>query len=96
MNISSIIVIPHPEAIASVRAQLETLPGVELAAVSPDGKMIATIETANDRETVELYERISLLAGVMSASMVYHQKEDDPEAIISVEATPPGAATALA
>lgn len=86
MNISSVIVIPHPERIESVRQQLQALPGVELHAVSPEGKMIVTLEADGDRETTELYEKISLLGGVMSASMVYHQKESDPETVISVEA----------
>ncbi|NWG30335.1 MAG: chaperone NapD [Rhodocyclaceae bacterium] len=96
MNISSIIVIPHPERVAAVRARLQTLPGVEVHAVSAEGKMIATIETAGDRETIELFESINLLDGVMSASMVYHQQENDPEAPVSVEVSPPRDATALA
>lgn len=86
MNISSVIVIPHPERIEAVRQSLQTLEGVELHAVSPEGKMIVTLETNGDRETTSLYETISLLDGVMSASMVYHQKESDPETVISVEA----------
>ena len=86
MNISSVIVIPHPERIERVRQQLESLACVELHAVSPEGKMIVTLETEGDRETTGLYEQISLLDGVMSASMVYHQKESDPETVISVEA----------
>lgn len=96
MNISSVIVIPHPEHVAAVRDQLQTLSGVELHAVSPEGKMIVTLEAAGDRETVELFERISLLDGVMSAAMVYHQKENDPEAPVSVEVSPSRDATALA
>ena len=86
MNISSVIVIPHPERIEAVRGLLQALDGVELHAVSPEGKMIVTLETEDDRETTGLYEKISLLDGVMSASMVYHQKESDPETVISVEA----------
>ena len=86
MNISSVIVIPHPERIEAVRQSLQTLTGVELHAVSPEGKMIVTLETEGDRETTQLYEQISLLDGVMSASMVFHQKESDPETVISVEA----------
>jgi nitrate reductase NapAB chaperone NapD len=35
---------------------------------------------------VQIYEAISVMGGVMSASMVYHQKEDEPEVEISVEA----------
>jgi nitrate reductase NapAB chaperone NapD len=33
-----------------------------------------------------MYEAINHMDGVMSASMVYHQKEDEPEVEISVEA----------
>lgn len=86
MNISSVIVIPHPERIEAVRAQLAKLAGVEVAAVSPEGKIIITIESAGDRETIQMYESISLMDGVMSASMVYHQKEDEPEVEISLAA----------
>jgi len=86
MNISSVIVVPHPDHIEGVRQALQALAGVELHAVSPEGKMIVTLETDGDRATTDLYEKISLLDGVMSASMVYHQKESDPETVISVEA----------
>ncbi len=86
MNISSVIVIPHPDHIEMVRDRLATLDGVEVAAVSPEGKIIVTIETEGDRETIQMYESISLMDGVMSASMVYHQKEDEPEVEISLAA----------
>ena len=86
MNISSVIVIPGPDLAQQVARGLGQIAGVEVAAVSPEGKIIATIEADGDRETVETYEAISLMGGVMSASMVYHHKEDEPEAEISVEA----------
>jgi nitrate reductase NapD len=81
-----VIVIPHPERIEAVRRSLLAMEGIELHAVSPEGKMIVTLETSGDRETTDLYETISLLDGVLSASMVFHQKESDPETVISVEA----------
>lgn len=86
MNISSIIVIPHPDHIEAVQAALRAVEGAELHATSPEGKMIVTIETADDHVTAETYNFISHLDGVLSASMVYHQKESDPEMEISVEA----------
>ena len=86
MNISSVIVIPRPERVERVVEQLGQTDGVEVAAVSPEGKIIVTIETEGDRETVATYEGISLMDGVMSASMVYHHKENEPEVEISVEA----------
>lgn len=86
MNISSVIVIPRPDTVQVVVDGLTALPGVEVAAVSPEGKIIVTIETEGDRETIQTYEVISQLDGVMSASMVYHQQESEPEVEISVEA----------
>ena len=86
MNISSVIVIPGPERVESVVEGLRGIDGVEVAAVSPEGKIIVTIETEGDRETVQVYEAISLMDAVMAASMVLHQKEDEPEVEISVEA----------
>lgn len=86
MNLSSVIVIPRPDRVDRVRSLLSQHPGVEVALVSPEGKIIITIETDGDQETVQTYEAISLMDGVMSASMVYHQKEDDPEVELSVSA----------
>jgi nitrate reductase NapD len=86
MNISSVIVIPHPDRIEVVKTQLVAVAGVELHAVSPEGKMIVTIESESDPETTRIYEVISHLDGVLSASMVYHQHESNPETVISVEA----------
>ena len=79
MNISSLIVIPHPDHIEAVRSRLGEIDGVELHAVSPEGKMIVTVETDDDRSTTGTYEFITRLDGVMSASMVYHQNESDPD-----------------
>ena len=79
MNISSVIVIPHPDHIEAVRLRLQEVDGVELHAVSPEGKMIVTVEADNDRITADTYEHVSHLDGVLSASMVYHQNESDPD-----------------
>lgn len=86
MNISSVIVIPRPERVDAVVGGLGQIEGVDVAAVSPEGKIIVTIEAPGDRETVQRYEAVTLMDGVMSASLVYHQKEDEPEVEISVEA----------
>lgn len=86
MNVSSIVVIPHPQHVEAVVGALDAIDGVEVAAVSPEGRIVATIEAEGDAETIQTYELISHLDGLMSASMVYHQKEDQPEVEISVEA----------
>jgi len=86
MNLSSLVVIPHPDHVEPLVAALNAIDGVEVAAVSPEGKLIATIEADGDRETIQTYELISQMDGLLSASMVYHQTEIEPETVISLEA----------
>ncbi len=86
MNISSVIVIPGPDHVRQVLDGLAGLPGVEVAATSPEGKIIATIESSGDSETIRTYEAMSVLDGVLSAAMVFHQQEADPESTLSVAA----------
>jgi nitrate reductase NapD len=79
MNISSLIVHAKPTELTSVRGNLERLPGVEVHAVTDDGKLVVTLETESDEETVDTFDRINTMDGVMSAAMVYHQFESDPQ-----------------
>jgi nitrate reductase NapD len=85
MNLSSIVVIPHPQHVEALTVALNAIDGVVVAAVSPEGRIVATIEAEGDGETIQTYELISQLDGLLSASMVYHQKEDEPEVVIPVE-----------
>ena len=86
MNISSAIIHARPGALAIVEAGLAALEGVEVHAVSPEGKLIVTIETADEGSNAATYQCIGQLDGVMSAAMVYHQTESEPENEVSVKA----------
>ena len=86
MNISSAIIHARPGDVAIVQAGLNSLAGVEVHAISPEGKLIVTIVTEDDSSNVATYELIGQLDGVMSAAMVYHQTESEPENEVSVEA----------
>ena len=80
MNISSAIVHARSgaaEAMLSLQTQLSALGGVEIHAVSNEGKIVVTLEADSDEGTVDLFERIRQLDGVMSAAMVYHQFDPD-------------------
>lgn len=79
MNISSAIIHARPGAVSIVQAGLATLEGVEVHAVSPEGKLIVTIETEDDGSNAATYQLIGQLDGVMSAAMVYHQTESEPD-----------------
>ena len=86
MNISSAIIHARPGSVALVQAGLATLAGVEVHGISPEGKMIVTIETEDDGSNAATYDLIGQLDGVMSAAMVYHQTESEPEMEVLVEA----------
>lgn len=90
MNISSAIVHARPGTAEQVQARLAAVAGVEVHAVSDAGKMIVTLESVDDAGTVATFETISALADVLSAAMVYHQVEPNPEVPIPVQACPPG------
>lgn len=79
VNISSLIVGVQPAMIDRVRADLSGLTGVEIHACSDDGRMIVSLETSNERSTVDTFEAIRQLDGVLSAALVYHQFESDPD-----------------
>ncbi len=79
MNVSSLIVHARDGHSVAVQGRLSGMPGIEVHAASPEGKLIVTIETESDRETVAAYERISRTDGVLSAAMVYHQIESEPD-----------------
>ena len=79
VNISSLVVAALPAQTALVKQGLADFPGVEVHAVSDDGRMVVTIEAAGDEETVACFERIRVLPGVLSASMVYHRFEPEPD-----------------
>ena len=78
MNISSAIIHAHPSDVTVVQAGLATLAGVEVHGISPEGKLIVTIETEDEGSNADTYLRIGQLDGVMSAAMVYHQTESEP------------------
>lgn len=77
VNISGIVVHAHPDHLPVVQTGLCGLDGVEIHAVSPDHKMVVTIEASDDRATTDCFEHIRQLPGVLSASMVYHHFEED-------------------
>jgi periplasmic nitrate reductase NapD len=75
LHVSSLIVHGRPERVAAIGAALRGLPGVEVHAVGPTGKMVVTLETESQSDIVARITEISLLDGVLSAVLVYHQVE---------------------
>ncbi len=79
MNISSVLVNARANLMTQVQIGLATLNGVEIHAATEEGRLIVTIEADSDQAVANMFEEINHLPGVLSASMVYHQYESDPD-----------------
>ena len=79
MNISSVLVNARPEKVKQVQDDLLALTGVEVHAATDDGRMIVTIEADSDQAVADMFATINHQPGVLSAAMVYHQYESDPD-----------------
>jgi nitrate reductase NapD len=79
MNISSLVVHVRPECAAAAQQALRALPGVEIHAASADGRLVVTVEADSDGHASQIHDRIAATPGVMSAALVYHQFEPDPD-----------------
>jgi nitrate reductase NapD len=65
-HVSSLVVHVRPEKAHTVRREMIGLPG---------GKIIVTLETDTEADIVTRLNEISLLDGVMSATLVFHHVE---------------------
>ena len=77
MNISSALVHAHPANATAVAQRLTALPGVEVHGISPEGKLIVTIESDDDDSTLATYTRIGQLEGVLAAALIYNHSESE-------------------
>ena len=79
MNISGVLVQAWPDDIAAVQSRLEEVPGVEVHAEDEKGHLVVTIESETVQATAEILTNLQGVEGVLSASMVYHHEEQQPE-----------------
>lgn len=71
INVCGVLVFARPERIKTVRKKLEKEDGVEVHAVTENGRLVVTVEKDDQQQTGELLNRIQTLDHVISASMVY-------------------------
>jgi nitrate reductase NapD len=74
-HLVSLVVHARPDELGAVRAALAEMRGVEIHAESAAGKMVITLETANDHEIVEGMGAIGELPGVLSTALVYQHSD---------------------
>ena len=76
VNITGMLVHARPDQAGAVRSQLEAMPGVEVHAMTPEGRLVVTIEKADDREMAETFERFAQIPQIVSTMLVYHHYDE--------------------
>ncbi len=75
VNITGIVVYAKPDRCGAVREALLAIGGVEVHAISPEGRMVVTVERANDGAATDALDAIAATEGVLSTALVYHHDE---------------------
>lgn len=79
MNICGILVHARPENTEVVRERLIGITGVEVHGINDDGRMVVTLEEDNESRMADTLMGLQDVDGVVSASMIYHHREEDEE-----------------
>jgi len=80
MNISGVLVLARPAEAGAVEQRLAAMPGVEIHAVSEQGRLVVTVEEDDTRMMADTVAEMQNVPGVLSAAMIYHHYEDENEA----------------
>lgn len=79
VHISSMVVHAMPEYLLEVRKNIEELPGTEIHAESPNGKLVVVLESQTQTYITDVIEKIAGLDHVLSTALVYHQIESQAD-----------------
>ena len=79
VHISSMVVHAMPDHLQTVKNKIEDLPGTEIHAESPNGKLVVVLESQTQTYITDVIEKIACLDHVLSTALVYHQIEPQPD-----------------
>jgi nitrate reductase NapD len=79
VHISSMVVHAMPDHLSDVITKIEKLPGAEIHAQSPNGKLVVVLESQTQTYITDVIEKIACLDHVLSTALVYHQIEQQPD-----------------
>lgn len=79
MNVIGVLVHATPETVAAAAAALAAMDGVEVHAVTDDGRLVVTAHDAGARYASDSLMAMNHVEGVLSTSLVYHAHEPDEE-----------------
>ncbi len=76
VHISSIVIQVLPASANKVAEYVEGVDGAEVHMVSPEGKLVVTLETETQQEVAARIDTFNQLDGVINSVLIYHQVED--------------------
>ena len=80
IEVCGVLVHARPEHTATVREALCRRPGVEVHAVTDDGRLVVTVEPGEAHGTSETIAGLNDVDHVLSVSLVYqHSEEVEPD-----------------
>jgi len=81
VHISSMVVHAMPDHLSDVKTNIEKLPGAEIYAESPNGKLVVVLESQTQTYITDVIEKIACLDHVLSTALVYHQIEPQSDRV---------------
>lgn len=75
LHVGGVLVRARPDCLDHVRMQLESAPGIEVLAETPEGRLVTVIERSTTDELADAFTNTQNMAGVLSASLVYHYSD---------------------
>lgn len=88
LHIASFIVHVRPERLREIADWLSAQHDCEVRGEDPNGKLVAVVESLQEKYVLHLIDSVQLLPGVFGAALVYHQMldpatADEPQEISS-------------
>jgi len=77
IDICGVLVQARPERLAEVGKRLGAIPGVEVHAEDPNGRLVVTVEASPGRRTIDTVSGLGAVEGVVATSLVYQYADDD-------------------
>lgn len=77
LNVCGVLVHAQPEFSHAVCTELATEPGVEIHAVTDDGRIVLTLEKETRQQTGDTLTQFQYLDHVLSTSLVYQYFDDN-------------------
>ena len=74
-HVAGVLARTRPGEADAVTARIAAVPGAQVHAGSADGKLVVTLEAPGAAALAALLARIALIAGVLSAVLVYQHHE---------------------